>query len=111
MILNKKDIIALNEIFEDGSTINESSLDFALSFARKTTNWHKSLAILIRAILLDHVFEEGNKRTAAILLKTYVEHKGFSTNDGRVVLFVKKVIEKNISNLRKLEEMIKDAIN
>ena len=111
MILNKKDIISLNEIFEDGSTINESSLDFALSFAKKTTNWHKSLAILIRAILLDHVFEEGNKRTAAILLKTYVEYKGYSTNESKVVLLVKKVIEKNITSLRKLEEMIKDVIN
>ena len=68
--LTKKDILALNEKFADGSLHNETSLEFALGYAKRTENWTKALAYLIRAILHDHVFEEGNKRTAALLLRT-----------------------------------------
>ena len=66
-ILTKKDVIALNEQFDNGVLRTEASLEFALSYAKKTENWTKALAWLVRAILLDHVFEEGSKRTAALL--------------------------------------------
>jgi len=108
--LNKKDIIGLNQQFEDGSLHNESSLDFALSYARKTENWTKALALITRAILLDHVFEEGNKRAVALLIKTYAEYEGHTTYDDKLVKLVKNIILKKISSIRKIEEMIKDAI-
>lgn len=108
--LTKKDIIALNMEFEDGSLNNESSLDFALDYARNTENWTRGLAWLMKAILLDHVFEEGNKRTAALLLKAYAEYRGHKTYDDRVVKLVKKIIMRNTSSVKKIEEMIQDAI-
>ena len=77
--LTKKDIIALNQEFEDGALHNETSLDFALSYAKRTENWTKALAWLVRAILTDHVFREGNKRTAALLIKAYAEYEGHKT--------------------------------
>lgn len=108
--LTKKDIIALNMEFEDGSLNNESSLDFALDYARNTENWTRGLAWLMKAILQDHVFEEGNKRTAALLLKAYAEYRGHKTYDDRVVKLVKKIIMRNTSSVKKIEEMIQDAI-
>ena len=108
--LTKKDIISLNEDFEDGALHNESSLDFALGYARKTENWTKALAWMIRAILLDHVFEEGNKRTAALLIKAYVEYEGYKTYDDKIVKLVTNIILKNISSIKNIEDMIKDAI-
>lgn len=109
-MLTKKDIIALNQEFDTGTVINEASLDFAISYAKRTTNWPKALAFLVRAILLDHVFEEGNKRTAALLVKYYAELKNCSTNDGDVAKLVQKIVLKNIVDIIKIEEMIKDAI-
>jgi prophage maintenance system killer protein len=109
-ILTKKDIIALNQEFDYGTLYNEASLDFALSYARRTENWTKALALLTRAILLDHVFEEGNKRTAALLIKAYAEYEGHKTRDDRIVKLVKDIIIKNISSTSKIEELIKDAI-
>lgn len=109
-MLNKKNIIALNEQFEDGSLHNEASLDFVLSYAKKTENWTKALAFLLRAILLDHVFVEGNKRTAALLLKTYAEYEGYMVYDNKIVKMIKEIILKNISDVSKIEEMVKDAI-
>ena len=109
-VLTKKDIIALNQEFEDGSLHNDASLDFALSYAKKTENWTKALAFLTRAILLDHAFEEGNKRTAALLIKAYVEFEGHKTYDDKVVKLVKEIILKKISSINKIEDLIKDAI-
>lgn len=110
-ILTKKDIIALNQEFEDGNVHNEASLDFALGYAKKTENWTKALAWLVRAILIDHVFEDGNKRTAALLIKTYVTYEKHKTNDSKIPLLVKNMLLKNISDIRKIEEMIKNVIH
>ena len=109
-ILTKKDIIGLNMEFENGNLNNEASLDFALGYARQTENWTKALALIIRAILVDHVFEEGNKRTAALLMKAYAEYEGFGTYDSRVVRMIKEIILRNITSINRIEEMIKDGI-
>lgn len=108
--LTKKDIIALNQEFEDGSVINEPSLDFALNYAKKTENWTKALAFLVRAILIDHVFEEGNKRTAALLIKSYVTYEGHATYDDKVLKMIKHILLKNTTSIKKIEDMIKNAI-
>jgi len=109
-ILNKKDIIALNQVFDNGTLINEASCDFALDYAKRTENWTKALAYLVRAILIDHVFEEGNKRTAALLIKTYAEYEHHEVRDDKLLLMTKEILSKNITNIRKIEEMIKDVI-
>lgn len=108
--LTKKDVLALNQEFEDGDFHNEASLDFALSYAKRTENWTKALAWLVRAILIDHVFKEGNKRTSALLIKAYAEYQGRSAYNDRVVKLIKEIVLKNITSINKIEEMIKDAI-
>jgi prophage maintenance system killer protein len=110
LTLTKKDIIALNQEFDKGTLHNESSLDFALSYAKKTENWTKALAFLARAILIDHTFEEGNKRTAALLIKSYAEYEGHKTYDDKVAKLIKDILLKNIANIIKIEDMVKDAI-
>ena len=109
-LLTKKDIIAFNQEFDKGFVRNDASLDFALSYAKKTENWIKALAYLTRAILLDHVFEEGNKRTVALLLKTYIEYEGYESYNDKILMMIKKIIQKNTTSIKKIEEMIKDAI-
>ncbi len=109
-MLNKKDIITLNQEFDEGNIINEASLDFGLSYAKRTENWTKALAYLTRAILLDHVFEEGNKRTAALLIKSYAEYEGHKTYDDKLLKLIKNILIKNTTSINHIEEMIKDAI-
>ena len=109
-ILTKKDIIALNQKFDKGFVRNERSLDFALSYANKTENWIKALAYLTRAILLDHVFEEGNKKTALLLLRTYIEYEGHKSYEDKILKMIKKILQRNTTSIKKIEEMIKDVI-
>lgn len=108
--MNKKDIIALNKEFDVGKLHNEASLDFALSYCKQTENWTKALALLVRAILIDHVFEEGNKRTAALLIKTYAEYEGASTYDDKIAHMIKEILLKNITSILRIEEMIKNVV-
>ncbi len=109
-IFNKKDILALNQEFDEGNFHNEASLDFALSYARRTENWTKALAMITRAILIDHVIEEANKRTAALLIKTCAEYEGHNASNDKLARLVKEIILKRIISIRKIEDMIKDAI-
>lgn len=109
-MLTRKDIIALNQEFDEGNVVNEASLDFALSYAKRTENWTKALAFLTRAILLDHVFEEGNKRTAALLIKSYVTYEGHETVDDKIIKMIKEIIVKKVTSIQKIEDMIKNAI-
>jgi len=109
-ILTKKDIIALNQEFDLGKVHNEASLDFAISYAKRTENWTKALAYVVRAILLDHVFEEGNKRTAALLIKTYAEYEHRATYNDKILKLVTSIILSKLTDINKIEELIKDAI-
>ena len=69
MLINKKDIIAINqEIGENGLFQNESSLDFALSIIKQKRAWLYELSYLVRSLLVDHVFQDGNKRTAFYII-------------------------------------------
>ncbi len=105
-----EDVIEINKQFSNGNLVNKSSLDFALSSAKKTKDWITQLAYITRAIVLDHVFEEGNKRTAVAIMLAYlnVHKKGYDINklDQTVVRIIKERA-KDISEIRRL---IKNAI-
>ena len=111
MIFNKKDIVAFNQNFDTGEFENESSLDFAVSYAKTSISWSKSLAYLVRAILLDHVFQEGNKRTAAMLMIAVFERKKLCYKPNDVNELVKKIVIRNISSIKKIKEMIENVVS
>ncbi|MBI2110487.1 Fic family protein [Candidatus Woesearchaeota archaeon] len=109
-MLNKQDVIEINKLFDKGTLVNSGSLEFALSSANKTKDEITQLAYLLRSILLDHVFVEGNKRTGAALFVSYCkEHKkGYDLY--KIDLLIKEIIEKKISDIGKIRRKIKNAI-
>jgi prophage maintenance system killer protein len=109
MLLSKKSIISINEHFDNGHVINEGSLDFAINEARKSENWLKSLAILVREILIDHIFEDGNKRTAAAVIIAWLEIENLHYNADKINQLIVKILKKNITNINEIMELIKNA--
>lgn len=109
-MLSKKDLININKNFHTGKITNENSLDYALEQARKTRDWLKSLAYLVRAILIDHVFEDGNKRTAASIIAACLEIKGMSFDPEKIDSIIIIMIKKNISQINKIMRLIKNVI-
>ncbi len=109
-MITKQDIIEINKQFDKGNLVNESGLDFAFLNLQQTKDWLKQLAYLTRAILIDHVFEEGNKRTAAALIMTILEYQKIAYNPKQVDEIVLVILKKNISDINKLKRLIKNAI-
>ena len=108
--ISKKDIIAINQKFDKGQIINSSSLDFSLAQANQSKSWLKSCAVLVRAVLIDHVFEEGNKRTAAGIITGFFEENELQYNPEKIASGIAKILMKNITSIAKIEEVILDAI-
>jgi len=109
-MINKQDVIEINKQFDKGNLVNEASLDFAFSNLQHTKDWIKQLAYLTRAILIDHVFEEGNKRTAAAIIMTILEYQKIAYNPKQVDELVLLILKKNISDINKIKRLIKNVI-
>ena len=110
MKIGKKELLRINHGF-GGNLRDDSSLDYALDkFKDKKIGNYKKLSYLLRAILVDHPFSDGNKRTA-----TYVSLK-FAHENNKVVdreLLIHHMIsiaKNNIHEIRKIERRIKNVI-
>ncbi len=109
-MLNQKDIIAINMEFDNGKVSNQSSLSYAVEYAKGSRNWLKSAAHLVRAILIDHVFEDGNKRTAAAIIVAYIEMNGFEADPEKTGKAIIEILKKNITSIDKIMRLIENAI-
>ncbi len=106
-MLSKKDLILLNKEFHTGTVTNAGSLDFAIEQARKARDWLRAITYLVRAVALDHVFEDGNKRTAAGIIMTCMDIKNIDFDKKKVDEVVITLAKKNIRDLQKIERLIK----
>lgn len=109
-MITKKAIIEINKKFDNGSIINGSSLEFALSSTHKTKDWVKKLSYIIRSILIDHVFEEGNKRTAAAVVFYFFEEYQVAYDPYKVDKAIAEITFKNINSIEHIRRKLKDAV-
>ena len=104
------EIIEINKKFHTGTVRSKSSLDFAVSAAKHTKNWIEQLAYLLRAIIIDHPFEDGNKRTALVVLAYYFEKNNLVYNEDKITRLIIKIAVENINDIKKLGREIKNVI-
>lgn len=110
MIFNKKDLIRINqEIGEAGRLQNESSLDFALEMAKLKKGWLFELAYLLRSLLVDHAFQDGNKRTALALVILCFEEKRLDWDKERLLKALHEISKKNYQSIDKIMRVVKNA--
>lgn len=105
-MLSKKDIIVTNREFHTGKIANEGSFDFAVAEVQRSKNWLKTAAILSRAILIDHVFEDGNKRTAAGVMMTLMRMNNIMFIPEKIDSIVVEITKKNITKIKDIEKVI-----
>lgn len=110
MIIRKEDIIRIGKGF-GGNLRNESSLDFALEKQNeKKLGEYKKLAYLLRAILVDHPFSDGNKKTAMFVAFAFAEENKKQVNEDLLKHHILSIASKNITEIRAIEERMKNAI-
>lgn len=110
MKVTMKDIVVMNQMYDEGIVINEGSLDFALESIKKSQDWLEQISYLVRALLLDHVFKDGNKRTAAKLVTTSLERQGFRFNEEEIVKLMIKLSKSNLKDIKEIKKEIAFAI-
>lgn len=110
MELTKKDIIAINQQFVESYFENESSLNFALNYLKHNIAWTKKVAHLIRAILIDHVFGDGNKRTACFILMYFTDLYGYGIEQKKALNIIKRIVLKNIISIKQIRGIIENAV-
>src|SRR3989338_10314863 len=111
MELSKEDLISINqEIGSNGKFHNEDSIDFAFSIVKQNKIWLYELCYIVRSLLVDHCFGDGNKRTAIIVIITYFENNSLEYDKDKLIKTVWNIAKKNISDINKLMRMIKNAI-
>jgi len=110
-MINKKDVIRINqEIGSSGELRNKSSLEFALDIAKERKSWLYELSYIVRSILVDHVFADGNKRTALALIITYFDLKELEYDRDKAVRIVYYIAKNNITDINKIMRTIKNAV-
>ncbi len=110
LYINKKDIIRINqEIGESGEFQNESSLEFALHTIKHKKSWLYELSYLIRSLLVDHCFRDGNKRTALVITITYFEDEDIKFDKDALIKLIWDIAKKNVADINKIQRMVKNA--
>jgi prophage maintenance system killer protein len=110
MNISKEDILRINNGF-GGNLRSSSSLDFAMDIQQnKKLGPYKKLAHLWRAILVDHPFSDGNKRTAAFIAFAFAKENNKQVNQELLIHHIISIAKQNISEIKNIEWRLKNAI-
>ena len=110
MKLSKEEIVRVARGFE-GHLRNSSSLDFALEKQHDTKlGLYKKLAFLLRAILVDHPFSDGNKKTAMYVAFVFASEHDKTIDTELLKHHILSIASKNIQDIEIISERMKNAI-
>ena len=110
MKVSKETIIRINHGF-GGDLRSDSSLDYAIEIQdNKKLGKFKKLAYIFRAILVDHPFSDGNKRTAAYLALEFSKEHNMRVDNDLLIHQIVSIAKKNLTNIRDIEWRLKNAI-
>ena len=110
MNISKEDLIRINHGF-GGDLRSDSSLEYALDVQKNNRlGLYKKLAYLLRAILVDHPFSDGNKRTAMFLCLNFAEENNKQVDRELLLEQIISIAKHNITEIRNIEYRIKNCI-
>lgn len=110
MKISKEELLHINKGF-GGNLRSGSSLEYALDkFENKKIGLYKKMANLWRAILVDHPFSDGNKRTAAYFAIKFASASGKRIDRDMLIYHIISIAKQNIHNIKNIEYRLKNAI-
>lgn len=110
MKISKEDLLRINKGF-GGNLRNDASLDFAIQIQdNPKLGDYKKLAYLLRAILVDHPFSDGNKRTAMFFSLNFAEENKKTVNRDLLLHHAVSIASNNIINIKQIEWRLKTCI-
>jgi len=104
MKITSTEVAEINKRF-GGVVVSDSSLIHAENTCERIRSNYKCAAVWIRAIVVDHPFSDGNKRTALYVIDSFVSIK----DQIKMCRTIEKIAINNIANIDKIKELIKNA--
>jgi len=110
MNISKEDILRINHGF-GGNLRSDSSLDYAIQIqGNNKLGVYKKLAYLLRAVLVDRPFSDGNKRTASFIALAFAEENNKQVDRDLLLHQIISIASQNITEIRNIEQRIKTCI-
>ena len=110
MKISKEDLLRINEGF-GGNLRSDSSIDYAIEMQENNKlGEYKRLAYLLRAILVDHPFSDGNKRTATFVALNFAEEYKKQVDRELLLHQVISIAKQNLTDIRNIENRLKTCI-
>jgi len=110
MNISKEDLLRINAGF-GGGLVSDSSLDYAIDMQdNKKLGIYKKLAYLMRAILVDHPFTDGNKRTATFLVLGFANENKKEISKDILEHHITSIASQNITDIRNIEQRLRSCI-
>ncbi|MBI2664193.1 Fic family protein [Candidatus Woesearchaeota archaeon] len=103
------DLIKINRQFASGVVVNPGSMDFAISAVFNSGDWLEQMAFVVRSLLCDHVFEDGNKRTAAVYVMSVLDDFKYKYDPFRIDQLVLRIAKDNIKDVQNIRRMMENA--
>ncbi len=109
-MISIEDLLRVNKGF-GGNLRSGSSIDFAFDKLKENKlGDYKKLAYLMRAILVDHPFSDGNKRTATFVCLAFADKEQKRVDRELLLHHVVSIAKNNIQEIRNIEWRLKNAI-
>ncbi len=110
MKISKEDLLRINQGF-GGNLRSGSSIDFAIEMQEnKKLGVYKKLAYLLRAIIVDHPFSDGNKRTATFLALVFAEENKKQVDRDLLIHHIISIAKQNITDIKNIEYRLKSCL-
>ena len=100
----------LNRKFDKGTLVNRGSLEFAISACKKTKNWQEQLAFILRALINDYVFADGNKRTATAYIMAVLEKQKLAYDVYKIDTMAVSIAKNRLTSIARIRRLIQNAL-
>jgi prophage maintenance system killer protein len=111
MDVTKNEIVGINKAL-GGSLRSDASIDFALSAGNgRSVYWR--IALLLRAILVDHPFTDVNKRTALVVALLMLKRNKIKLGEEEKLRLDRQIAvisKSNMTSLRNIERRVRYAV-
>ena len=104
MKITSTEISEVNKRF-GGIVVSDSSLVHAQNTCERIRSNYKCAAVWTRAMVINHPFSDGNKRTTLYAIDSFVTVK----NQIKMSRAIERIAIANIANVDKIKELIKNA--
>ena len=110
MEIEIEDLLRINKGF-GGNVFRTASLEYAIEKMKsKRIGFYTKLAYLFRAILIDHPFSDGNKRTAMFFAFFFADKSKKTINKDILTHHILSISKNNISDIRNIKRRLITAI-